>query len=134
MDAGNTMGGIEFDGVGEEVPVLLEWSGAVEVDGSSAMIGEEFWIASSARVEMAAKPPLLKLWSQLGPSQDCPPLLDSQMPPRMSDAEYMLRMCVLLRPNCPPVRLPPRQSYLDQIALQEYSEIAPLRRDGVACS
>ena len=49
VGACNTTEGIEVDGVGEEVPVLLEGFGAVEVDGSSVMIGEEFWVASSAR-------------------------------------------------------------------------------------
>ena len=49
VDACNTTGGIEVGGVREEVPVLSERSGAVEVDGSSVMIGEEVWMASSAR-------------------------------------------------------------------------------------
>ena len=45
----NTTGGIEVDGVGEEVSVLLEKFRAVEVDGSSVMIGEELMVNSSAR-------------------------------------------------------------------------------------
>ena len=49
VDAANTTGGIEVGEVWEEVPVLLERFGAVEVDGSSVMIGEEMWVASSAR-------------------------------------------------------------------------------------
>lgn len=49
VDAGNTTGGIEVGEIWEEVPVLLERFGAVEVDGSSVMIGEERWVASSAR-------------------------------------------------------------------------------------
>ena len=49
VDACNTTGGIELDGVGEEVSVLLERFGAVEVDGSSVMIGEGLVMESSAR-------------------------------------------------------------------------------------
>ena len=49
VDACNTIGGIEVGGVWEEVPVLLEGFGAVEVDGSSVVMGEKLWVASSAR-------------------------------------------------------------------------------------
>jgi hypothetical protein len=49
VDSCNTIGGIEVEGVWEEEPVLLEEFGAVEVDGSSVMIGVEVGVASSAR-------------------------------------------------------------------------------------
>ena len=80
VDSCNTIGGIEVEGVWEEEPVLLEELGAVEVDGSSVMIGVEVGVASSARVEMAAKPPLLELRSQIGPRQDRLLRIESQFP------------------------------------------------------
>ena len=49
---------------------------------------------------MAAKPPLLELRSQLGSSQDSLLLLESQMPPAISDGEDTLRECVLVRFQC----------------------------------
>jgi hypothetical protein len=48
VGACNTTGGTEVGRVWEKVAVLLERFGAVEVDGSSVMIGDEFWVAWSA--------------------------------------------------------------------------------------
>jgi hypothetical protein len=49
VESGNTTGGIEVEGVWEEEPVLLEAFRAVEVDGSSVMIGVELGVVSPAR-------------------------------------------------------------------------------------
>jgi hypothetical protein len=105
VDSCNTTGGIEVDGVWEEEPVLLEEFGAVEVDGSSVVIGVEVGVASSARSKWRQSRHFWSCGHREVLVRNRPLRIESQLPHATSDAEYMLFACALVGSKCLPLQV-----------------------------
>ena len=134
MDSCNTTGGIEVDGVWEEEPVLLEEFGAVEVDGSSVMIGVEFGVASSARSKWRRS---RHFWS-CGHRYVLVRIVRSgssrSYPHATSDVEVMLFACALVCSKCLPLQVLQCGWVLAPVASTGTMKEPPLCRDTLAAA